>query len=124
MNVKDCYYQLGRTQLSLANYHQAMRIDPGLGGVRQRIATLCNMQGIKLSEQGKHTEALFELTEAAHVISHLSAKSPIVSVIMQNRIKLLLRLQSWNVAREEVDGMLKLDPTNNEALLFASMWPS
>lgn len=117
--TQDCYWHLGKAQLALANYHQALNIDPTLELVSQQLACMHNAQGCKLSTQGKYAEALYEFTEALSAVPK-TAKTQVL-VVMHNRTKTLLQLQQWAASYSQAVATLRVDPGDSGALYITRM---
>ena len=112
LNRGDCYRSLKRLPESLVEYERAAELlshDPAKQfAVRSRLAVVYNERGTKLFNHAEPRRAALEFARAIEC-------NPKVSHFYANRAERTLRLQRFELARDDVLAALKLDPNNQAA---------
>nr|XP_039259646.1 tetratricopeptide repeat protein 16-like [Styela clava] len=113
INRGDCFIKQGDLTFALADYQQALEMDPSSWETKCRIAVVHNELGIISYKEKKYQDAL------QHFILAIDY-NPKVSQFYIHRARARYMNQELQAAQQDVLISLILDPNNNEAVPLAS----
>ncbi|XP_013419989.1 tetratricopeptide repeat protein 16 [Lingula anatina] len=117
INRGDCFFRLGEINFALADYHQALELDPMNQNVKTRISIIHNEYGVADYTDKKYKDAEARFTLA---IQH----NPRIGQYYISRTRARYMLENHNGARHDIVMALHLDPSNEEILsLIPRLFP-
>lgn len=117
VNRGDCFFREGNLQFAMADYQQAMELDPRDNSIRARVAVIHNEHGVSEYNDKNYQEAESRLTLA---IQH----NPKMGQYYVSRARVRQVMENMSGARQDVLMALLLDPTNDEMMAILSrMFP-
>ncbi|XP_074655827.1 uncharacterized protein LOC141909320 [Tubulanus polymorphus] len=113
INRGDCFYRQGDLHFSLADYHQALEIDPYDTSIRSRISVIHNEFGVMEYQDRNFEEAESRFTLAIQ-------NNPKIGHYYVSRCRARYVLENHNAAREDILYALLLDSQNEEIMSVLS----
>ncbi|KAG6933942.1 tetratricopeptide repeat domain 16, partial [Chelydra serpentina] len=117
VNRGDCLFRLGELTFALADYQQALELNPMDFSLRRRVGMLLDELGLQEHKQRKYQRAVYCFSGAIE-------SNPRLPHYYLHRAKSRLFLQDVMSAKEDVIITLLLDPENNAVLpVVTSLFP-
>ncbi|XP_064649885.1 tetratricopeptide repeat protein 16-like isoform X2 [Lineus longissimus] len=117
INRGDCFYRQEDLHFALADYHQALEIDPMDNGIRSRISVVHNEFGVAEYQDKDYKEAESRFTLAIQ-------NNPKIGHYYLSRARTRYMLESSNGARSDILFALLLDPHSEELMsLLSRLFP-
>ncbi|XP_075434643.1 tetratricopeptide repeat protein 16 isoform X2 [Ascaphus truei] len=109
INRGDCFFQLGELSFALADYQQALELDPSDWGVRTRIARLQDKLGLQAQQRRQYQQAELHFSEGIK-------EQPLLPQLYLHRARVRRCLQNTMDAQVDAVIAILLDSNNDEAV--------
>ncbi|XP_078484235.1 tetratricopeptide repeat protein 16-like [Ciona intestinalis] len=117
INRGDCFFKLNDLGFALADYQQAMEIDPTCWDIKCRVAVVHNELGITAYQERRYQEAVKRFSLA---VEHNNK----VGQFYVHRARSNYMMQDVDAARNDIMYSLHLDPNNEEIIpLLSRLFP-
>ncbi|XP_019615804.1 PREDICTED: uncharacterized protein LOC109463427 [Branchiostoma belcheri] len=113
INRGDCFFRQGDLHFALADYHQALELDPEDWAVRSRIAVVHSEFGVLDYEERNYQESETRFSLAIQ-------NNPKVARFYVYRARARYMMENIRGAREDILMSLHLDPSSDEILSILS----
>ena len=113
VNRGDAFNAQGQQQLALADYHQALDLDPKLQGAKARLAVLHNAFGMDLYNHQSYRQAIYEFNTAIEL-------HEFVALYHVNKSECFIRMQRFEDATKELLRAVEIDPRDRRAQILLS----